>query len=81
MTFSFLMIGNNKEIVTPHEFVNTIGYVNGSIRFIEIDDGVVVQVDKEMLSKLDNDFFTIIQQNPEALSCQLKQSLNRLKIK
>ena len=78
--FSFLMIDRKKQRIPLHNFINVIGYVGDSIKFIEIDDGVRMEITDKELSVLDGRFAKLIQgSNQDSLSNQLKFVLKQHK--
>jgi hypothetical protein len=78
--FSFLMIDRDKQIISLHNFIHGIGYVGESIKFIDINDGVRMDITDKELSALDGRFVKLIQAaNPDSLSNQLKFVLKQNK--
>ena len=79
--FSFLIINQNKELISPLYFVNSIGYVKDSIKFIEINDGSFMEISDKELSTFDNAFAQLINSNQDSLSNQLQFVLKQNKFR
>lgn len=78
--FSFLMIDRNKQPIPLHNFINVIGYVGNSIKFIDINEGARMDITDKELSVLDGRFAKLIQAaHPDSLSNQLKFVLKQNK--
>lgn len=76
--FCLLLIDKKGKMIEPlrfRELVNTIGFIKDSIKFIEINDGVISKIDNQNDLFIDKGFKEFVDKNKSYISEDLKRVL------